>query len=490
MEVIHSRVDAVRARQQRQWMWRCLSWGLVIGGLAGCVLGAMRLVAADSITWVPILAAMILGPAIGLIVAFLRPSRQRDAAVTIDRSCGFKDRVATAIGFLAEARADAPLRQLQIADAASHAARIDARKVAPIQAPRSWLWGLGLTATAIVVAVLTAPQREAVASIVPNDVVLAQASRAANSLEELREFNEQQRDPEVEELLKELAAKIEELQQPGVDPKEALAKLSEMESVLQEKQEQLADPSIEAALQDVGEALSLAEPFQAAGAALSQGKMEQAAEELEKLELPKLERQTERAVTEKLDQQAKQSSGDGPKRALREALGQMSQGLSQGDRGKFKDGMLGLAGESRKQGNRKKLSDLLRKQCQCLAECKGECESECKSTADSNKKGGKNWGLARSGNEPGDKTPKLKSGEQMKLTGQESATGEVDVETLSTPEQQQEAVRQYREQAQKYEQLSESVLESEPIPLGHRQAIRRYFEMIRPQDVGSQTTVE
>jgi hypothetical protein len=133
---------------------------------------------------------------------------------------------------------------------------------------------------------------------------------------------------------------------------------------------------------------------------------------------------------------------------------------------------------------------LLRKQCQCLSECKGECESECKSTADSNKKGGKNWGLGRSGNEPGDATPKLKSGEQMKLTGQESATGESDVETLSSPEQEQAAVRQYREQVKKYEQLAESALEAEPIPLGHRQTIRRYFELIRPQNAETDAVLE
>jgi hypothetical protein len=28
--------------------------------------------------------------------------------------------------------------------------------------------------------------------------------------------------------------------------------------------------------------------------------------------------------------------------------------------------------------------------------------------------------------------------------------------------------------------MSEAVLESEPIPLGHRQTIRKYFELIRP----------
>jgi hypothetical protein len=263
-----------------------------------------------------------------------------------------------------------------------------------------------------------------------------------------------------------------------------------MEAALQDKQQQLADQNLETALKEVGDSLALAEPFQSAGEALSQGNMDKAAEELAKLEMPELDRKTERAVTEKLNQQAKQNSGNASQRALREATGQVSQGLTQGDRSKFKDGMQGLAGEAKKQGQRKKLTDLLRKQCQCLSECKGECEGQCKSDAESNKKGGKNWGLARSGNQPGDKTPKLKAGEQMKITGQESATGETDVETLSSPEEEQSALRQYREQAKKYEQLAESALEAEPIPLGHRQTIRRYFELIRPQNAETDAVSE
>jgi hypothetical protein len=254
-----------------------------------------------------------------------------------------------------------------------------------------------------------------------------------------------------------------------------------MEAALQNKQAQLADQNLEAALQQVGEALALAEPLQSAGEAMSRGNMEKAADELARLEMPELDRKTEKALTEKLDQLAKNNADGGSRRGLLEATDKVSQGITQGDRGKFKDGMQGLAGECRKQGQRKKLADLLRKQCQCLAECKGECESECKNTADSNSKGGKNWGLARSGNEPGDKTPKLKTGPEMKLTGQESKSGESDIETISAPEQEQTAVRQYRQHAKKYEQLAESALEAEPIPLGHRQTIRRYFELIRPQ---------
>ncbi len=166
---------------------------------------------------------------------------------------------------------------------------------------------------------------------------------------------------------------------------------------------------------------------------------------------------------------------------MKEAAGQAALGLSQGNRNRFKDGMEGLAGECKKRGRRKKLSNLLRKQCRSLSECKGECESACKNDGNSSKKGGNNWGLGKSDNQPGDKTPRLKSPNQMNITGQESIGGDIDVETTTAPESEQEAVRQYRQQAEKYEQMTESVLDSEPIPLGHRQTIRRYFELIRPQ---------
>jgi hypothetical protein len=263
-----------------------------------------------------------------------------------------------------------------------------------------------------------------------------------------------------------------------MDPKEALAKLSEMEAALQEQQERLNQDNIEAALQQVGDALALAEEMQAAGEAMAKGKMEKAAEELAKLELPELDRKTENAVTEQLQLVENQSNG-AAKKKLKSAVQKMCQGLSGGDRSKFKEGIEGLAGECKKQGRRKKLSDLLRKQCQCLGECKSECEGACKSAG--NKKGGNNWGLGASGNQPGDKTSKLSTNPKMDIKGQESDQGDVDVETISSEEQSQEAVRQYRRHVEKYEQLSESVLSSEPIPLGHRQTIRRYFELIRPQ---------
>jgi hypothetical protein len=60
--------------------------------------------------------------------------------------------------------------------------------------------------------------------------------------------------------------------------------------------------------------------------------------------------------------------------------------------------------------------------------------------------------------------------------------GDSETETTHMPEGRQTAARSYREQYQKYRGMTEAALNSEPIPLGHRQTIRRYFELIRPQN--------
>ena len=60
--------------------------------------------------------------------------------------------------------------------------------------------------------------------------------------------------------------------------------------------------------------------------------------------------------------------------------------------------------------------------------------------------------------------------------------GDSEFESTSSPEGEQEAQRAYKEVYQKYRKLSDAVLDSEQIPLGHRQTIRRYFESIRPQN--------
>lgn len=488
MHGIQQRVANVRNRQQWQWLWQCVSWGLLTGGLIATVIAALMV--NESITaqgWWAVGAALVAGPVCGLIAAMSWRRPLHSAAIQIDRTAGLKDRVATAWAFLG--RGDlSPVQELQIADAEQHSAGVDPTRVAPLRVPGSFPVGLLLSAVALVLAFM-APGAQPVIAAVADPVVISQALRLDEQLEDLQKFNEEDKDPEVEKLLQQLAETLEQLKQPGVDPKEALAKLSQMEAALEAQQQQLASPQIEAQLKQLGEALSLAEPLASAGQALEQGEFEKAAEDLERQELPKLNRQTERALVEKLDK-LKQAAADGAQRKLEEALASTSGGLSGANGKKFQDGMKGLAGQARRQGRRTKLSNLLKKQCQCLSECKSECESACQNPSQSAAKGGKNWGLGASGNEPGDKTALLKTSKTLDLKGQESSEGDVDVETVQSSEQQQEAARQYRDKVEKYEQLSESVLDSEPIPLGHRQTIRRYFELIRPEAAQVDTVLD
>lgn len=320
-----------------------------------------------------------------------------------------------------------------------------------------------------------------------NEVVNRQAEKLQESLQELRAIQEEQKDPELEKLLQELQSVLQEMKEPGVDPKEAMAKLSKMESALMDMQTQLKDPESLAQMEKVGEALALSPAMAQAGNALAKGEMDKAAEQLAKLEMPELDRQTEKAMLEKLEQaksQPNKNDGASQKKSensIDKAAKQMSQGVSQGNRSKFSEGAKGLSGEAKKLSNKKKLSLLLKKQCQCVSECKSECESECQSQCESkSNKPGNKAGKSSGDKTPGDKTQQLAAKQQMKLKGQETGQGQSDIETEKSNPQEEESLRAYLEQAEKFESLSESALETESIPMGHRQTIRKYFESIRP----------
>lgn len=479
MQSITQRVRDVQIRQQRQWLWNCVSAGLLAGGAIGTSAAVTRILTQGAFSWIWVMAAVFAPVIAAVCVAMIKATSLQLAAQTIDHQCDLKDRTQTAMQFLSATSGDSALRRLQVEDAEIHLQSIDPVKVAPIRAPKSWGWGILMAVFACLLSFFAGQSERVSAAIEINTVVAAQANRAANGLQELEQFQKEENNPELEKILKELAKQLTELQEPGLDPKEAMARLSEMEAALQEMQKQVGEESIEAELQEVGDALSLAEAMAAAGQALAKGDMEKAAEELSKLEMPELDRKTEKAITEKLEKIQNANSEGAQKQGLKESLKKATEGLSSDNKNKFQDGMKSLAGECRKQGQKKKLSDLLKKQSQCLSECKSECEGECRSQAQSNKKGGTKAGKG-SAELNGDKTGTQKTGSEMDLKGQDSGTGDSDVETEKGQEQEQEAVRQYRQNADKYEAMSESVMESESIPLGHRQTIRRYFEMIRP----------
>jgi hypothetical protein len=236
-----------------------------------------------------------------------------------------------------------------------------------------------------------------------------------------------------------------------------------MQTALEQQQSKFNVGQIDAQLQAVGQALALSPAMAEAGNALASKHYEKAVEEIEKIEMPQLDRQTEKAIKEKLDGLARRMTDSGSS-SLSASAGELSQGLG-GDGKKFKRGLNYLATVVKSQMKRKKLNDLLKRQNERLCDCK---------TLD--------WGKGASGNKPGEQTLKFGGQYETRITGRQSDQGEIETETTHSPEGRQEASREYKATYEKYRKISEAVLDSEPIPLGHRQTIRRYFEAIRPND--------
>ncbi len=472
-------LQAVRRRQQQQWLWQCASTGLLYGGFAGCVLAILRIATYGAFSWGWIILAIALPTLTAVGFSFMKSRSLMNAAQFIDNTCHLKDRIQTALQFL-NAPGDDAVRRLQLEDAAAHLSSVDLQSILPVKAPQTWNVAVVGAVAVFLLGFLAAPREIVQASVIANEVVAEQAAQASESLEELKEFQEEHQDADLDKMLKEMNQQLKVLADPGTTPKEALAKLSEMEASLQEMQQQLNDPAAESQLKDIGEALLLAEPTAAAGAALSKGDMQKAAEELSQMTKPQLDRKTEKAVKEKLEQAQQKAGERNQTKDIQKSLDKMTKGLSDNGKEQFEEGAKALAEECKQQGKKQELSELLKKQSQFLGECKAECESESRNLAQGSRKGGNKAGKGSTGM-AGSKTALQKTGNELKLTGQDSGQGDVDKETIAGEMEEQESVRQYREKAGQYEALSESALESESIPLGQRQTIRRYFELIRPQ---------
>ena len=214
---------------------------------------------------------------------------------------------------------------------------------------------------------------------------------------------------------------------------------------------------------------------------MQEGKLEKAAKELEKIDEVKLTQKEAKALEEKLKQLAKQM-GEAGQGSLGEAVGELADGLK-GGRGKVGKATRTIARKVNLAVKRRKINDLLLAQIEDLKEGKCDCQvnggPRLKMPSKSNSPSS-TWGRTASGNIDGEKTKLASKRSDQQITGTPGGEGDSDVETSATPEARQQASREYKEKYQKFKKESEAVLEGEPIPLGHRQMVKKYFELIRP----------
>ncbi|QEG41123.1 hypothetical protein [Roseimaritima ulvae] len=413
-----------------------------------------------------------------------------DAALVVDQYYGMKDRAISAWQF-ANAAADDPLKQLQVSDTLLHLQKVRPADCVPIAAPRVARNTAVLLGVAAVLgaAVVRLGSSSAVAAA-PLPIAAAQADHLRTTvLPEIQRLAEQHDNSDLDALSEKLETLIEQLDQPGVDQRDLLAQLSEMQQALEASREALQLEAHEDQLQAVASAMQPAESLQNAAAALQDGDYDQAAESLKSVEPRSLSDKERRAVADNL-KKASESATEKASKEMQQATQQVQEGLEQQDASKTKQGMEKLAEMAKQQAVREQLDQAMASQMNQLAESKAQARGKQggNQPGDSDSKSNKasdQWGRGTAGTPNEGPATTLDSRRQREqLTGQQ-ADGPRDTETVQadqpdTPEDTQ-ATRAYQERYQKFRNQAEAVLENESLPWGHRHTVRQYFEQIRPQ---------
>jgi hypothetical protein len=480
--MIYQQLKPVRFRQLGLSLMQTTALGLLASSIAGIGLGVWRW-AGGSVSPGLAITIMAVGPFLGALAALLRRPGWHGAASAVDAAYSLKDRAATALDFLTKANPSA-LHTLQISDAAKHLETVKAVDVVPFRLSRAVPAAVG--AFVVALGLLCWPIAGRAAKAAPSSPlpqIVEQAERIDENLDQLDQLARTERDKELEKLVQELREKAEELKQPGVDVKEALAKISEMQTAIAATQAQFNIGLVDAQLHSLGEALVPAASLEAAGKDMIEAKYDKAAEKLDAMEPPALNRKETKTIQENLKKVASEM-GEVGLGQLGEAAAEIAEGLGGGGEGKFKKGTKELAKLVKGQGSRKRIKEILDAELARLSECKGECQSDKTARIrmpTKTESPTQNWGASISGNINGPRTER-KAGRDLKEITGKPGDGASEVETTHSPEGRQTSSRAYKDAYQKYRKMSEAVLDSEPIPLGHRQTIRRYFELIRPQN--------
>jgi hypothetical protein len=489
---IYAALKPVRGRQQALFALRCAVFGLGAAAAVGVALGVARLALSLELPVAARALVLASGPILGLLAGLALRSNWHAAGAAVDGHYGLKDRAVTALAF-AEHPTPTDLQSLQMADAITHLGRVEPKAVVPLKAPRALPFALLAAAAAAVILAwpLAQTQTEAGPAPVPEHITAAAAEQKEKLLALEKKLSETTQDLEDEksdqekqglkELLQKLMQKVEEMNQPGTDEKEALAKLSEMQADVQALANELNIAALDGQLSSLGTALAASAAFEGAGKALQDGKLEKAAKELEKIEEVKLTQKEAKALEEKLKQISKRM-GEAGQGSMSDAVSELADSLKGGN-GKVGKATRSIAKKVNNAVKRRKANDLLLAQIEDLKEGKCNCNGGARVRAPQKSNSpSSNWGRGISGNIDGEKTKLNSKRTDQQITGTPGSEGDSDVETTATPEARQQASREYKEKYQKFKKESQAVLDSEPIPLGHRQMVKKYFELIRPSN--------
>lgn len=487
---IQRRLAGVRSRLRFQRGLDGLSIGAGAGALLGLSLEAMRIA---GLTIEPVAPWLVLagGSGLGWVIGMMLPIDWRIAARLTDRHYKLKDRALTALEFSSRPDQDELVR-LQIQEAISKLDAADAKSVLPSRAPA--YAPIAVTLTICMIGLMFVPISK---PIVPQidaavqQVVQEQADTLEKTVvEELKELAEEVKEPELEQLAEEIEQIVEQLKAPDVDEREALAKLSEMQQQLTEALDKFNGEKTEAALKELASALEPASAMQPISESLKEGDYEKAAEQLENTEFKEMSRKERDAVADNLKKLVKKSD-NGQRGELSDAEKELQEGLENENESQCRNAAEKMSSVAKKEGTKKSICKCLGQQLNKLGECKSQCQGAGQSKSEGpprkTSSPSNQAGKSASNSPTGDQATNMDGNRRREnLTGAQG-DGPSEREVSQAPEAEQEAARSYQAKYSEFKKQMEEVLESEPLPLGHRETVRKYFESIRPNATDAET---
>lgn len=484
-----------RIRRQRALSFACRSAVVACGTALALAVASVSAFPVSAFPVSGLIIAMVgLGiVAIATLIGWAMPVRDSSAAALIDSRYQLQDRTVTALQFQREVeqgtaagnQQSRQLRNRQVDETQVRLADVDAAACVPMRFNPAAL-GSAIAIGALAVGVLVSGRSPDPSKIAATPVALAvdQAEELRQTVLKELEVASQTEDapPELEAVVEEIAELIEELANESIDEADMMATLSEMEAALSQARDSMQMEQTDAQMSALADAMQSSASMQAAAAAMKKGDYDDASKKLEKIDPDSLGDKERRAVADNL-KKFLASLSPGQKGKLSGAAKQLQEGLEKKDASECKSGMCKLASLCKKQSNCKKIGQCMACQLNRLSQCKSQCRGACKNGGNKTAKSdspSQKWGKGATGAaNDGDSTELASQRNQEKLQSN-AGDGPSESEVIQGEEGEQEAAQAYSRRYAEFRSQAEAVLDSEPLPLGHRQTVRQYFENIRP----------
>ncbi len=442
-----------------------------------------------------VLACTAIPVAICGLAGLIEYQSWKRTALEIDRFYALKDRVSSALQFT---NADPSAHyQLQVVDAFEHLKSVRPSDVVPITAPPILRWAAVLFVLAL--AVLLKPSIGSAEPEIdqPAPIDIAETQQFLD--DQIINFEELADDAGLEafrQLAQDLKADRRNLDSEDLTVRDTLATISQMQDKMKKMAADLNVQQMDDQLEDVAKALESAEAFKSASNALKEKAWKKAADALEGTNPKSMTRAESRPTGEQLAA-ASELAKDKGLDSMSETLDEMSEAVTARKSEDIEKKSLELAEQIRRHDAAQTMKNVLNSKIEALSQSKKmsinsnsegngvaadatglnqkKGKSEANSDSASRKAGGKS-----SGNTPGEKTRLNGQLQMARLTGQLGDSGESKTETTQTTGGEQTAERMAQDTFARYKKISDAALESEAVPPGQRDTIRRYFQLIRP----------